>query len=455
MNKAAFPDFAVPVADPAVHAEIYRWAADLFPICRSLTGEGVRQTLRYLQGVVPGLVMHEIPSGTQCFDWEIPEEWNIREAYLIGPDGKRVVDFRNNNLHVVGYSVPVDVELSLEDLQEHLYSSEDQPDAIPYVTSYYKRRWGFCLAHRQRAALKPGRYRAVIDSTLAPGAMTYGEFILPGETADEVLLSTYVCHPSMANNETSGPVVVAALARWLSAQPWRRYTYRCVWVPETLGAIAYLSRNLAAMKPHTRAGFVVTCVGDDRTYSYLPSRFGDSLADRAALHVLGHHAPFQIYSFLDRGSDERQYCFPGVDLPVASVMRSKYNTYPEYHTSLDNLDVISAAGLGGAYEVYRRILALLELNRRFRVSTLCEPRLGIRNLYPDLQRKEVSDDVVPILNLLAYADGDHDLIDLADRIELPYERCVGLLRALHGAGLILEETSEPIRLPAPSSRKSR
>ena len=442
MNNATFPGFAVPVVDPAVHAEIYSWARDLFPICRSLTGDGVRETLRYLQGVVPGLAVHEIPSGTQCFDWQIPDEWNIREAFLTGPDGKRIVDFRKNNLHVVSYSVPVDVELSLEDLQSHLYSSEDQPDAIPYVTSYYKRRWGFCLTHRQRAALKPGRYRAVIDSTLAPGAMTYGECILPGETAEEVLLSTYVCHPSMANNETSGPVVVAALARWLSEQPRRRYTYRCVWVPETLGAIAYVSRNLAAMKRYTRAGFVVTCVGDDRAYSYLPSRFGDTLADRAALHVLRHHAPFHSYSFLDRGSDERQYCFPGVDLPVASVMRSKYNTYPEYHTSLDNLDLVSSEGFGGAYEVYRRIVALLELNRKFRVSTLCEPRLGIRNLYPDLQRKEVSDDVVPILNLLAYADGNHDLIGLADRIELPYERCVGLLRALHGAGLIVEEPSQ-------------
>jgi len=277
----------------------------------------------------------------------------------------------------------------------------------------------------------------VIDSTLAPGAMTYGELLLPGDTPDEILLSTYVCHPSMANNEISGPVMVAALARWLQSQPRRRYSYRFVWVPETLGAIAYLSRNLKPMQEHTRAGFVVTCVGDDRSYSYLPSRFGDMLADRAALHVLRHRAPgFRRFSFLDRGSDERQYCFPGIDLPVASVMRSKYNTYPEYHTSLDNLDLISARGLGGAFEAYRAILTALELNYRFQVTTLCEPRLGIRNLYPDLQRKEVSDDVVPILNILAYADGAHDLIALAERIELPYERCVDLLRALHGAGLV-------------------
>jgi aminopeptidase-like protein len=437
MSPSPFPAFALAVADPAVHDELYRWAADIFPICRSLTGEGVRQTLRYLERRVPGLALREIATGTRCFDWEIPEEWNIRDAYLIGPDGNRVVDFRNHNLHVVGYSVPVDTELSLEDLQSHLYSSEEQPDAIPYVTSYYKRRWGFCLTHRQRSALKPGRYRAVIDSTLVPGAMTYGELLLPGDTAEEILLSTYVCHPSMANNEVSGPVMVAALARWLQSQPCRRYTYRCVWVPETLGAIAYLSRNLQPMQEHVRAGFVVTCVGDERGYSFLPSRLGDTLADRAALHVLRHRAPgFRSFSFLDRGSDERQYCFPGIDLPVASVMRSKYNTYPEYHTSLDNLDLISARGLGGAFELYRALLSVLELNYRFRVTTLGEPRLGIRNLYPDLQRKEVSDDVVPILNILAYADGRHDLIALAERIELPYERCVELLRALHGAGLV-------------------
>lgn len=403
-----------------VGRQMHDLARELFPICRSITGEGVRATLRTLQRELPDLAIHSVPSGTQAFDWMVPREWNIRSAYLQGPDGQRIVDFKDSNLHVVGYSTPVDCTLTLNELEEHLHSLPDQPDAIPYVTSYYKETWGFCLAHCVREQLEPGLYRAVIDSALTTGELNYGELILPGDTSEEVFLSTYICHPSLANNELSGPVVTTFLARWLKSLPRRRYTYRFVFIPETIGSIVYISRHLAHLKAHTMAGFNVTCVGDDRSYSYLPSRNGGTLADRVALHVLRNHAPgFVSYSFLDRGSDERQYCSPGVDLPIASVMRTKYLAYPEYHTSKDDLTLVTPSGLAGGYEVLRRCLICLERNEILYVPLLCEPHLSKRNLYPTLSTKDVAVRMAPMMDILAYADGTVDLIGVADAIGKP------------------------------------
>lgn len=405
---------------------MYALATRLWPINRCSTGEGVRETLRVLKELLPNLILHEVPSGTQAFDWTVPNEWNVREAWIEGPDGGRVVDLAEHNLHLVGYSVPVDTVMSLEKLQDHLYSIPEQPTAIPYVTSCYSERWGFCLRHQDRLKLKSGNYRVYIDATLAPGFLTYGELIIPGRTEKEVFLSTYICHPSMANNELSGPCVTAYLAKWLSELPKRRYTYRIVFLPETIGSLTYLSRNIEHLKRHVVAGFNVTCVGDDRCYSYLPSRAGDTLSDRAAVHVLKHLAPdFKKYSYLDRGSDERQYCAPGIDLPVATITRSKYGTYPEYHTSLDDLTLVSANGLMGGYTALRKAIETIECNGIPRVTVLGEPQLGRRGLYPTLSNlsgKSSRDSLKPVrtmMNLIAYCDGSHSLLDIAEIIGVP------------------------------------
>jgi aminopeptidase-like protein len=418
-------------------AELYRWACDLFPINRSLTGPGVRETLAYLKGLLPDLVVHSVPSGERAFDWVVPDEWTVRDAYVTDESSERIIDFRKSNLHLVGYSIPVDRWMTLDELQDHLHSLPRQPDAIPYLTSYYKRRWGFCVTHRQREALRPGRYHVVIDADLKPGFLNYGELILPGTEDRELLLSTNICHPSLANNEVAGPVVTAALARWLSSKPSRRFRYRIVFIPETIGSIVYLSRNLEQMKKATVAGFVITCCGDDRAYSFLESRLGNTLADRAARYVLSRYFPsYREYPYLLRGSDERQYCSPGIDLPVVSIMRSKYDEYPEYHTSLDDLSFISPAGLAGAFDAIKRTIEVVEQNRVYRSKVLCEPHLGQRGLYPTLSTPESAEAVETMINVVAYADGDHDLLAIADRINADFHECASIAEVLHAKELL-------------------
>jgi aminopeptidase-like protein len=427
-------------SDDDVGQEIYQLVHDLFPICRSITGNGVRQTLTIISKLVP-LKVHEVPTGTKVFDWCVPNEWNVRDAFIQDETGKKVVDFKKSNLHVVGYSVPVDQWLSLPELQEHLYSLENRPEAIPYVTSYYRERWGFCISHNERLKLTEGRYRAYIDSDLKPGHLTYGEYILRGKTNKEVFLSTYVCHPSLANNELSGMAVTTFLARWIARHP-RKYTYRIVFVPETIGSIVYLSENLEVMKENVIAGFNISCVGDNRAYSYVASRYGNTFADKVALNILSFkHPEFTRYSYLDRGSDERQYCSPGVDLPLVSLCRSKYGEYPEYHTSLDNLELVTSEGLRGAYELLKDCINLIERNATYRISCFGEPQLGKRGLYPTLSTSKTAAIVRDMMNLIAYADGSNDLIDISNMIKVPVWKLYPIVSNLVEASLLLEETN--------------
>ena len=415
--------------------EMYDWAVDLFPINRSLSGDGVRQTLRYIKNIIPELEVNEVPSGTKCFDWTIPQEWNCNDGYIIDPDGNKICDFKTNNLHIVGYSTPIDSEIELEELIEHLYYLEEQPTAIPYITSYYSPRWGFCLSFNEFQKLKKGTYKVKINSELKDGNLTYGEIKLKGESEKEIFLSTYVCHPSMANNELSGPVVTTALVNFIKSLKDRKYSYRIVFIPETIGSITYISRNIDDMKKNIIAGFNITTIGDDRSYSYIPTRYGNTLSDKVSKHVL-QDIDYVEYSFLDRGSDERQYCSPGVDLPIATICRTKYGVYPEYHTSLDDLTVISPSGLYGGYEKIKKAIELLEKNNYYKVNVLCEPQLGRRGLYPTISTKASSKIVRAMMNFIAYADGNNDLIDIANIIGVQAEELFDIVDKMKAAKLI-------------------
>lgn len=409
-------------------------ASRIFPICRSITGNGVRETLQILREYCDALKICEVPCGTQVFDWTIPDEWNITEGYIENETGERIIDFADNNLHVVGYSLPMDKWMELEELKKYVHTLPRQPELIPYVTSYYKPRSGFCMSQTMLDALPEGRYHTVIKSSLDPqGSLTYGEILIPAtmESDKEIFFSSYVCHPSMANNECSGPCVLIALADYIRRMPTRKYHYRLILVPETIGSITYLSRNLPQMQRRIIAGFNLTCVGDDMQYTIVHSRYADTLADKVLMNVLRYRDKgYKECSYLERGSDERQYCFPGVDIPLCTFSRTKFYDYPEYHTSGDNLDLISPEGLQGAYEVMVECIRILECNARYRMECLCEPQLGKRGLYPTVSKKGVYDEVRKLQDFILYADGSNDLLDISNIIGYPAVRLIDMVRVL-------------------------
>ena len=419
--------------------EMYDLAKRLFPIARSITGDGVRETLRIIKEYLPDLQIHEQASGSKCLDWTVPPEWKIREAYILDELGNKIVDWKENNLHIINYSEPVNMKLSLGELQNHLHSIPSMPDAIPYLTSYYNRTWGFCITHEQREGLPEQTYHVVIDSEfIEDGSLTYADLIVPGEVEEEVLISSYICHPSMANNELSGPIVAVFLMLYLQQQR-NYYTYRLVLAPETIGSIVYLSQHRTYLQQKVIAGYMLSCVGDDRHYSFISSRYGNNHADRITRTILKQQHPgFSEYSWLVRGSDERQYGSPNVDLPVVAICRSRFGTYPEYHTSKDNLDLISEKGLKESLDLMIEIMRLTEYNHYYRTTTYGEPQLGRYDLYPKQTTFDgrVGRPIRIVKNLIGYADGTTDLIQLSSLMDVPVNDLYSVIDHLLQLGLI-------------------
>ena len=419
--------------------ELYQFAGELFPICRSITGDGVRRTLALIQEKVP-LRTFEVPTGTPVFDWTVPKEWNIRDAFIKTPDGQRVVDFHKSNLHVVSYSTPVHATMPLGELKRRLYTIPDHPDWIPNRTSYYKEDWGFCLSHNQMLALEDGEYEVCIESTLEDGHLSYGECYLPGRSSDEVLISTYVCHPSLANDNVSGVTVATFLAKLLSGQELR-YSYRFLFIPATIGAITWLARNRDTVG-RIRHGLVLTCMGDAGGFHYKKSRRGNAEIDRAAVHVLRHCGESsEILEFSPYGNDERQYCSPGFNLPVGSLMRSVWETFPEYHTSADNLDFIRPLQLAGSLRVCAAILDVLENNRSYRnENPYCEPQLGRRGLFRSMGGEAggqaTGEEMMARFWVLNLSDGDHSLLKIAERSGISFPMISEAADLLCRAGLL-------------------
>jgi aminopeptidase-like protein len=418
---------------------LLNFCKDLYTIPRSLTGNGVVKSLKYIQDYIP-LDIIQVPSGSKVFDWTIPPEWNIREGYILDlTTNEKIIDFKNHNLHVVGYSTPINKEIDYSELIEHVYYLKDQPEAIPYITSYYSLTWGFCMSFDVFNRLnKDSKFKVYIDSDHnEKGNLTYGELYIPGKTNKEIFFSSYICHPQMVNNELSGPAVLTGIANFLQ-QMDNHYSYRFALIPETIGSITYLNNNIKKLKENVIGGFNLTCLGDERSWGFVPSRYGNNYSDRIAKYILKNKIGNYIeYSWLDRGSDERQYCAPGIDLPISSVTRSKYGEYPEYHTSLDNFDVVTEKGLQESLEFYLDCIEILENNRFYpKINVLCEPQLGKRGLYPSVSTKESGKSVRNMMNFISYCDGKNSILDISELCEIPFKEAFAYFEKMRDNSLL-------------------
>ena len=433
----------------SIGARLLAFMAELYPLCRSMSGDGVRATLRHIARHIP-LSIEEVPTGTPVLDWVVPNEWNIRDAWIADSTGTRIVDFRRSNLHVMGYSKPVRATMTLEELRPHLISLPEQPDWIPYRNSYFRDGWAFCLSHRQLESLADDTYEVCIDATLQPGALSYGEFYLPGASEEEVLLSTHVCHPSLANDNLSGIAIATFVAAHLAALPERRYSYRILFLPGTIGSITWLARN----EPRLHAikhGLVLACLGDAGPMTYKKSRRATAEIDAITAHALAASGkPFGIEDFIPYGYDERQFCSPGFDLPVGCLMRTPHGRFPEYHTSADNLDFVRADSLADSFETLVSILSMTERNRVYaNQSPKGEPQLGRRGLYRPGGALGRTADELAVLWVLNLADGQHSLLDIAKRSGCPFDAVARAADALRAHGLLVEtRTMTPRAQPA-------
>ena len=418
--------------------EMYQLMIELYPLCRSITGDGLRETLRIVSNHIP-LKIHEIPTGTPVFDWTVPREWKIKDAFIKNSKGEKVLDFRHSNLHVVSYSIPIRQTMSLEELRQHLFTLPDHPDWIPYRASYYQESWGFCLSHKQYLTLEEDEYEVVIDSSLEDGHLTYGEYYIKGQTADEVLISCHTCHPSLCNDNLSGLSLSVSLARCLSSLELR-FSYRFLYIPVTIGSITWLAQNEAHVR-NIKHGLVVTCVGDPGKTTYKKSRRGNAEIDKAMIHVLEHSgADFEVTEFIPYGYDERQFCSPGFNLPVGCLMRTPNGRFPEYHTSADNLDFVRPSYLADSFAKTVQALSILEDNKTYlNQNPKCEPQLGKRGLYEAVRGPGRESREMAILWVLNLSDGQHALMDIAGRSGLKFDSIRNAATALLAHGLLEEK----------------
>jgi aminopeptidase-like protein len=428
--------YSVPSEAKVSSSPMHDLMTELYPICRSITGNGVRKTLSILQKHIP-LTIHEVPTGTQVFDWVVPNEWNIRDAYVMNEQGVKVIDFQKHSLHILNYSIPINQVMSLEELKPHLYTLPDQPDLIPYKTSYYKETWGFCLCQNDFDQLAKGNYQVVIDSVLNPGSLSYGELSIPGKTEDEILISSHICHPSLCNDNLSGLVLATYLAKSL-LQKENRYSFRFLFIPGTIGSITWLALHEEQAKK-IKHGLVVACVGDPGSIHYKKTRRGNAEIDQAVTHVLEQSGdPFEILEFSPYGYDERQYCSPGINLNVGSLTRTPHGRFPQYHTSADNLDFVQEEFLADTLDKYTQVMDVLEGNVRYmNTNPKCEPQLGKRGLYSTMGgHKSSADEEMALLWVLNQSDGENNLLEIAERARLPFRLIREAAHRLEMVGLL-------------------